>query len=138
MIGQGRYQERLTKISILSKKAEAYNSRFDELEQTGLPLKSISKTIFNEEKAKNERNIDVLPFDETRKVIDVNSILSLGFEKSHIVCSEAKNMNLTINQKFQRTKELKNLKEKAVKNGLPFEEDKEIGDFIDKLYRGFF
>ena len=140
MLGQGRLQERLTKISILSKKADLYNSRFDELEQSGLPLKSIPETIFFEEKAKNERTIDVLPFDESRKVIDVNSVLSLGFEKSHTVCSEAKKMNLTIQQKFQRTKELKNSKEKALKTGMPFEEDKEIGDFLrnSRFYKDFF
>lgn len=128
MLGQGHLQERQTKIAILSRQAQKYNARFDELEQTGMPLKSIPQIIAQEEKAKNEISLDVLPFDESRKVIEVGSVLSLGFEKTHIVPSEAKSMNETINKKFQKTKELKKTRTQALKQGLPAEPDPELGN----------
>lgn len=128
MIGQGHLQEKLTKIAILAKKSQQYNDRFDELERTGLPLKAIPVTIAQEEKSRNEATIDVLPFDESRKVIEVGSVLSLGFEKAHTVKSEAKNMNETIHNKFQRTKDLKVSQANALKQGIPIEEDHEEGN----------
>lgn len=127
MLGQGHRQEQNTKIAILSKRAQNFNDRFDDLERSGAPLKQIPLIISQEDQAHREVTLDVLPFDESRKVIDVGSVLTLGFEKTHTVQSAAKEMNETIKKKFQRTKELKASKKEALKEGIPFEENEEIG-----------
>lgn len=127
MLGQGHRQERQTKIAILSKKAQAFNDRFDELERTGAPLKKIPEIIAQEDKARHEVTLDVLPFDESRKVIEVGSVLTLGFEKTHCVQSSAKEMNETVSKKFQRTKELRATKTQALKEGIPIDYQEEIG-----------
>lgn len=131
MLGQGHRLDRQTKIAILSKKAQKFNDRFDELERTGVHLKAIPQIIAQEEKDSYQVNLDVLPFDESRKVIDVGSALSLGFEKTHTIPSEAKAMNETIHKKFQITKEKKLSKTQALQQGLPIEPDDELGIFIN-------
>ena len=128
MLGQGHLQERQTKMAILQKKAQEFNERFDELEQSGMPLKAIPVTIAQEEKARNLVTLEVLPFDESRKVIDVGSVLSLGFEKTNTVKSAANAMNETIHKKFQKTKELKASKAEAMKQGIKGDVDLDEGN----------
>jgi len=134
MLGQGHRQEQQTKIAILAKRSQTFNDRFDELERTGAPLKQIPHIIAQQEKDRLEVTLDVLPFDESRKVIDVGSVLSLGFEKAHTVQSEAKTMNETIKKKFQKTKELKASKTQALKEGIQFDDKAEIGNFLEFVF----
>lgn len=119
MLGQGKRMEIKTKIAILQKKADDYNAKFDELEATGMPLKEISQYIKESEKKTHEINLEVLPFDEANKTIEVGFLLSSGLDKTHAIQSEAKEMNLFAEKTFQKVLD----KKKKLKSGVIIDSD---------------
>lgn len=128
MLGQGHRLEKQTRMKILSTQAQQFNEKFDELESNGVPLKEIPEILANEEKFNRTKEIDVLPFDESRKTIEVGSVLGLGFEKTHVIKSEAKEMNNYAREKMQKILENK----AKIKAGLPVDEDLELKGTILK------
>lgn len=130
MLGQGKRMQIQTKISILQKKAEEFNAKFDELEATGMPLKEISQYIKESEKKSREINLDVLPFDEANKTIEVGFLLSSGLDKTHVVKSEAKEMNLFAEKTFQKVMD----KKKRLKSGNDIDPDDEFKGYYYCLY----
>lgn len=101
------FKNKQIKINLLCERAQKEDILREELLDQGLPNHEIDKIIQNKRTEKYRVNNHVNPWDETTKTVKLLSTTNIGLSDTHLVKTEAQEMQALVQQKFDKHKQQK-------------------------------